>query len=210
MDAASQTYEVFKKKEGSKNIASENCLRGIIRWVRKKRPQNILEIGTGIGTIPFSLKLAKERGEITHEFAYFGVEPNEYCIGAFKKNIPGWKGFVSHIPTISSLMPGQKFDFIIVDGRDKEFNEVLNLLEFNGTILVEGGRNSQQDVINELAGAQNRKFLRSNGIAFTFGHLGGYTVYFFDPTLADYLRHLKNKTATFFKWRLIRLIARFS
>ena len=206
---AQSTYDLFKTKEGSKHIATANCLRAIINYVRLKKSRNILELGIGIGTIAFSLKLAKEKKEIRHDFKYYGTEADQFCIDAFKTNIPGYERFVNHFTDLSKIPAGSKFDFIIIDGRDKSLDKIIELLAPGGVIFVEGGRNSQLDVIKKAAEEHGRKYLEWNGIRFSLGHLGGYTVRFFDPTISDYIMYFKGKTATFIKWRLIKLIKIF-
>jgi len=198
--SAIYTYSIFKKKDGSEHIASLNCLSGIIKYVNNRKSENILELGIGIGTIPFALKEAKRMKEIKHDFVYYGTEANQFCIDEFKKNIPGYEDFINHFPSLSNIPEDIMFDFIIVDGRDGSFDEILQRLKFGGVIIVEGGRRKQLSEIDRCAG--KRKYLKSSEIALTTGHLGGYSVFFFDPSFLDYLLYMKNRIRTFVVYRI--------
>lgn len=203
--SALDTYNLFKAKPGSQHIAKAHCLAGIIKYVRMRRAKNILELGIGIGTIPFALKLAKESGEIPHEFNYCGTEKTQSCVDAFRKNIPGYEDFINHFTEFAEIPRACLFDFIIVDGKDGNLRQILNLLAHRGTIIVEGGRNPQLKSIQETAKADGRKCLRSSEIVFSAGHFGGYSVHFFDPNFFDYLTHFRNRIVTFVKYRAIML-----
>ena len=199
--AATYTYSLFSRKEGGEHITKANCLKGIIHYIHACKIKNILEIVIGIGTIPFALIEAVKRGEITHDFKYSGTEANTFCLWAIKKNMPKHNTFITLFDSLFTVPEEKEYDLIIVDGSDASFSKAVLLLSKRGMILVEGGRRTQLEIIQKSA--KGRKYLKSSDIALTMGHLGGYSVFFFDPTIFDYATHIKNKVTAFVIYRLI-------
>ena len=204
LSTATYTYNLFKQKEGSDHIASLNCLGGIIRYVKWRCPEAILELGIGIGTIPFALQEAVRRNELENNFKYYGTEADQFCIEAFRKNVPGYQHFINHFFKLADVPTGQMFDFIIVDGRDSNFDKIINFLNRRGIIIVEGGRSSQTSFIDNAK--NKRKFLKYSNIAFSIKAFGGYTIYLFEPSILDYFWFMHGKISTFIKWKCIALI----
>src|SRR3989344_1382621 len=103
MNTAAYTFDLFSKKEGSKHIIQYYALNRVIKYINYKKPKRVLEIGIGIGTIPFALQEARARGEIKHDFEYYGTEAYPFCVDAFRANVPGYKSFIRHYPALADV-----------------------------------------------------------------------------------------------------------
>lgn len=205
MNTAKYTYNLFSKKEGSKNIIQQYALNRVLKYINYKKSKRILELGIGIGTIPFALREAKMRGEIKHNFEYFGTEALPFCIDLFKTNIPEYAKFVNHYLTLADVPRNQKYDFIIVDGSDPSTREVPKMLAKGGVVIIEGGRSVQRNLVQE----SDRNYIKFGEVGFSLGRLGGLTVFFFEPTFMDKLIFYKSKITSAIKYRGAVLLKSF-
>jgi hypothetical protein len=55
-----EIYKKFSLLEGSEHIATEFALKGIERIIKDNKVWSVLEIGIGIGTIPYLVKNHKQ------------------------------------------------------------------------------------------------------------------------------------------------------
>jgi hypothetical protein len=207
ISSALHTHSLFSAKEGSEHIASFNALRGVIHHVRRRKLKKILELGIGIGTIPYALREARLRHEITHNFDYYGTEADLFCIQAFKDNVPDYTDFVNHIQTLEDVSAsGQEpFDFVIVDGRESGLEKLLDMLAKRGVIFVEGGRSTQIGIIESVAASAHRQFVKYSSVALSRRGVGGYSVLLFEPSVIDRAMASLYRIATPVKYRLALL-----
>lgn len=71
-------HENFKQKPGSETIAGLETLENISEMVKKEEIKNVLELGSGIGTISYCI--------LVNSGANLDLyEPNEFCIGELPK-----------------------------------------------------------------------------------------------------------------------------
>lgn len=199
MNTAKYTFNLFKKKNGSNNIIQYFALNRILKYIKYKKSKRILEIGIGIGTIPFAIQEAKARGVFRHDFEYFGTEDDLFCIEAFKANIPGGGQFINHYLTLADVPVDKKYDFIIVDGKDALTGKIPQMLERGGVVIIEGGRSVQRNMVQE----SDRNYIKFSEVGFSFGRLGGLTVFFFEPTIIDRLILYKARILTAIKYRAV-------
>jgi len=79
-------------------IASLFFLREFENLVRKRRPKRILEVGIGMGTIPYFVRHFKDT------FEYVGTEIVDACIERLKINAP----FVKLFKTIKEVQERER------------------------------------------------------------------------------------------------------
>ena len=191
-------YQEFEKLNDG-YIASFFFLQELTNLIQAKRPRRILEVGVGMGTIPYSVRQFKDT------FEYVGTEMLGLCIDRLKINAP----FVHLFKDVSEV--GGKFDLIIVDGRDKDTNKLPSMLNKKGLILVENDRRGQVEIIQN---STSRKYVNYRKRPFSLHKAAGYTVFIFEPGLRDHVSFVigwtayKIKTHTAF-W-INRLLSRFS
>jgi hypothetical protein len=190
-----QEYNNFEKLNDG-YIASFFFLQELTKLITERHPKRILEVGVGMGTIPYSVR------EFKDTFEYVGTEMLVFCIDRLKINAP----FVHLFKDVSEI--GGKFDLIIVDGRDKDTNKLPSMLNEKGLLLVENDRRGQVEIIQN---STNRRYVNYRKRPFSLHKAAGYTVFIFEPGLLDYVRFVigwasyKIKTHTAF-WinRLLR------
>lgn len=205
MITAHEVHQRFKDLPGSEYIASENAIRGLIRILQRTRPRRILEIGSGIGTLSYTIISTMEalRGR---DYRLVMVESNEFCRTRLPVNLRdkfARARLLRHIGDITD----REFDLIIVDGADTSDGRYLTLLADRGMVFVEGDRGPQRHIIESSRRSYVRALYRSMQVEHAAGHHlrspgravrwgGGYWVYQFHPTwcergryLADHLWH---------------------
>jgi hypothetical protein len=209
MRLSEQVFETFCRKEGNQHIATENALHGLDRIICRYGLQNLLELGIGIGTIPYFLNLLAKEKSI--KINYTGTEANDYCIRQFGKNLPEDHDYFSfrHFMDLESV-PVEKFDLIIVDGTDSHFDSLQKYCDKETVLFVEGDRKAQRKQILQMFGrtAVVRCFSaitnKKNGLQspFTSTYGGGYSVFFLNPGVQKKLFTLYNKVLTAAKYRV--------
>jgi hypothetical protein len=147
---AADLFREFVAKPESQHIASEFSLRELSRLIARVKPQRVLEIGAGIGTIT---KLLLTH---LHRPAHLTVtEAHPVCIGELTKNLQGLEltGF-STVQTAHQLDTTVHYDLVIFDGTlddDKQYQ----VLQLGTWCFVDGGRNITIEALkNKL---KNRK-----------------------------------------------------
>lgn len=136
---AIDVYRKFSSFEGNQHIASEFALKCVLKLVVDFKIKRILEIGLGIGCIVDAvLEFSKEYGEID----YYGTENNDFCLQQLKHNVNQYNK-IKLYSDVSKINPDEKFDFIIIDGKDESLKYIQNLAYKNTLIFIEGGRADQ-------------------------------------------------------------------
>ncbi|MDP3735439.1 MAG: hypothetical protein Q8R39_03360 [bacterium] len=113
-------YEEYQKTNGDYAIASLFFLNELKNIVRSEKPRRILEVGVGVGTIPYGIR------EFQNTFEYVGTENFEPCIERLRENAP----FVIHERFIKETKGA--FDLIIVDGQDADTHGLPQRLRRGG------------------------------------------------------------------------------
>lgn len=189
---AKEVFKVFAHKEGNEYIATEPALIGIGNLVKKNACKNILEVGIGIGTIPYFIsQLLMHNSLPASAITYYGTEDHAYCIDQFKINMAGAspKLHFNHILNLDEIPAGIKFDFIVIDGGDLALQSIKNHVHNRTVILVEGDRKTQRTVLMQLFGGSISAYgFVSNKVAPDYNPKGkgkkegGYTVFLLNPT----------------------------
>jgi hypothetical protein len=167
-------YEEYEKANGDYAIASLFFLNELREIIRRERPGRILEVGVGVGTIPYAVR------EFQDTLEYVGTEAFEPCIERLGVHAP----FVVHARCVRETEGW--FDLIIVDGRDEDTHTLPERLRESGVILVENDRRDQVALIREAA--RRRRFVSFRKRPFSLDKAAGYTIFLFEPTAVDYVR----------------------
>lgn len=162
MERAEEIWVHFKSVPGAVGIASEHAIGGLIKIIKKKRPKKILELGSGIGTLTYTI-MASLGNFFGKEFRYdfYTVENNEFCLGQLKKNLEGFEGKYTVINnTQEALSKGTQFNLIVIDGgsnlpSDMGPMNIENMVERKGVIFIEGYRRYQREMIKKWYADRN-------------------------------------------------------
>lgn len=141
-----ETYELFKRKEGSEHIATPVTLQALLDL----QPRHVLELGAGIGTITYTL------------LRYCGAsidtyEDNAFCKNALKENC---SGFEYTLISDYSIAPSRMdYDAVVVDGgsgrphdggRVDVAGRIFGGLNSIGIVYIEGQRNIQRTLVRKV------------------------------------------------------------
>ncbi len=196
-----ETYKNFCNAEGNQHIASEYAILKLQELIDHFKPKNVLEVGLGIGAIAGSLLVINENLE------YAGTEDNEFCLGALKTNLDENFRKLKVFSKLSEV-PDQKFDLIIIDGKDPDLEHIRQLVAHRGIIAIEGDRKSQLQFL-EIVFPKNRLVhsisIRKNKIYSPYSvqeWQGGLKVMFTDPNQRQFLWWWKEKIKTKLKYQL--------
>ena len=173
-EKALEIFNTFKKKEGSKHIATPLSIQ-VVRMLAK-RSKKILEIGSGIGTLSYTI-LANSDVWLTM------YEDNAFCIGELKKNLREFYGRSTLITSYTKMPPEQYFDLVIVDGGNgqehdggyKKFIFDLFSTTYPKVIYIEGVRRPQRRMIRDAL--RGRFVLRTKKVRYSGAYKGG-TLYY--------------------------------
>lgn len=179
----SLTYKQFSLADGSQHIASEYAIRKLQELVKKFHIKNVLEIGLGIGSIAGCILT------VNKNINYVGTEANGFCLNALLKNLK------------------EKFDLIIIDGKDPDLHYVKQLLAKNAIIAVEGDRLPQQKVLQEIFNQHKMVHVmslsknKSYSPFSTSDWQGGLKIIFVNPSGNQYASWLKEKILNKLKYQ---------
>lgn len=151
-------YTEFGHKPGSTQIASEFAIGQLLRFLWSQwsqwlhRPQRILEVGAGIGTLSW---VVTEYLTLLPGWAEaVSVENNPWCQEQWAVNLSGWLTR----PMLFDKVPAYEFyDLVILDG-DQMPDDGWTCLAPEATVFVEGNRRAQR--------ARLRQYLRNVGRPF--------------------------------------------
>ena len=194
-------YKTFCQAEGNQHIASEFAILKLQDLVESFKVKSILEVGLGIGAIAGSL-LAMNKN-----IAYSGTEHNDFCLSALKGNLKLVFPRLKIHKNLNGLSRDQKFDLIIIDGKDPDLNLIKNLLTINGLIAVEGDRMPQQEILREIF--PEHKYVHSISLRKNNSYSpfpaeewqGGLKVIFVNPTIKQSLWWFREKYFTKIKYQ---------
>lgn len=204
MKKREQLYYSFCKAGGNKNIASEYAIEKINGLVDRFRVKSILEVGLGIGGIS-GIILALNRN--ISNLNYAGTEANDFCLNALPKNLKEDYNRLEIFSDLNNIPIYQKFDLIIIDGKDKNLQAIKHLISKNGIIAIEGDRIQQQDFLQEIFPNHNHVHsisLIKNKEYSPFSSenwQGGVKIIFINPTVKQSLWWFKEKCLTKIKYQ---------
>jgi protein-L-isoaspartate O-methyltransferase len=199
MITARDVHDRFKCLSGSEYIASEDAVAGLIRVLRRHKPQRILEVGSGIGTLTFAIISTMDEVRC-RGYRLVMVENNDYCRAQLAVNLAGKIERGTLVHDVGEISDG-KFDLIIVDGGAETDGRYLNMLSPRGMIFVEGYREPQRRLIEASRPSFVRALYRSMQMDRSAAHHarsayggagrwgGGYWVYQFQPTWLEQLQY---------------------
>ena len=128
----------FKQKDGSDHIAGSNALEAIYKIIQKENLKNILEFGSGIGTMSyFCLKNSEAKLDL--------YEENEFCLNEINKNLTGFENRYKIFQDKENFeCRFDNYDLVIVDGGwNKLFKDLVKKAEIK-QIFFEGKRRRAQ------------------------------------------------------------------
>ena len=146
-DLAKEVYDEYAVKPGAQHIASEFALTHLSALIVATKPQSVIEMGAGIGTMTdFLLRHPAAIPLVTT------VEDNEFCLGELAKNISADYGPRYELLTDREQLrdSDQRFDLVIVDGDSGPV--AYALLNEGACCFVEGDRNPVRDQICDALG----------------------------------------------------------
>ncbi len=141
---ASDIFREFDAKPESQHIANEFALMELSRLIARIRPQSVLEIGAGIGTITKLILTHPDRpARLT------STEGHPICVSELSKNLKGVEltGY-KLVNSATELDLNRHYDLVIFDGTldDEQQYAVFG----SGTwCFVEGNRSKTMDVLKQ-------------------------------------------------------------
>ena len=201
-------YRKFSKASGSEFIASEYAIFRILKLVQKFQPENILEVGVGIGTISDSILKA---GFYFNPKVY-GTEIEDFCIKELPVNLGKDLKRLNLFPAIQTLPSNLKFDLIIIDGKELYLESLKEMTSDRCILVVEGDRKDQTDILNNLF--SRSKFVHSitsKKNSFYSNRLkdhfqGGLKIIFTNPDKKQYFEWLKIKLESKFHFQFRKFL----
>jgi hypothetical protein len=194
---ASQIYRHFKQLPGSQYMANEKAIKGLVKWLKKRQPKAMLEVGAGIGTLTFASVSALSEcweGDGSCTYRLISIEDNPFCLSALKENLRDQWGRFELIRGLEELSnkPGT-LDFVIIDGGNLDPNYCANLSP-RAVVFVEGYMNKQRELIGSTH--KKRKWVATNFRSLNRKY--GYWIFQFEPSLSEVvwftMNNLLNRT----------------
>ena len=194
-----ESYKKFCAAEGNHHIASEYAILKLQELIDSFRVKSVLEVGLGIGAITGGLLSANKH------LLYSGTEENAFCLDALKYNLAG-----SHerLEIFTGLVEvsGDKFDLLIIDGKDVDLERVQHLVATSGIIAIEGDRIPQQELLRKYF--PEHKYVHSISMRkneeyspFSPEHWqGGLKIIFVSPDFKQFMWWSKEKIKTKMKY----------
>jgi SAM-dependent methyltransferase len=202
-DQRTNLYRIFCEAEGNQYIASEYAIEKINGLVEKFRIKRILEVGLGIGSIS-GILLAINRNK--PDLDYTGTEANDFCLAALPQNLKeDYRKLIIYLD-LAEMPADNKFDLIIIDGKDHNLKAVKNLISENGIIAIEGDRMPQQDSLQEIF--PNHKYVHcisreknKSYSPFPAAHWqGGLKIIFINPSVSQKLWWMRERISSKLKY----------
>lgn len=207
---AKSVYRNFSDKEGNQHIAGQYGLKIILNLIHSYKVKNVLEVGVGIGTIPYLIFQAIDEN-IINEVSYYGTESNEFCLNALKINLESTYQKVNLFHDLDEIPEELTFDFIIIDGGDKSLEKIKKIVHKNSIILIEGYRQEQVDIIRSLFDGQFVFYddisLEKNPMYGPFSSnqwQGGVRVFYLFPSTKQKIYCFLKRVSTSFKYKFLR------
>ncbi|MFV8373873.1 hypothetical protein [Flavobacterium sp. LB1P71] len=144
-NSAIQTYKYFSSLDGNQHIASEFALKKVIKIIDRYKITNVLELGLGIGSIAYCvLDFSKE---VNTKINYIGTESNEFCLEVLPKYLKDHFHKIQIFDNLINVISKEKFDLVIIDGKDENLLKIKNLMSNRGIVVIEGDRIPQLELI---------------------------------------------------------------
>ena len=209
-NVAVTTYKYFSDLDGNQYIASEFALITILKVVENHKVKNILELGVGIGCISFCL--LKFSSENNLNINYIGTESNEFCLKVLPNYLKEYYNKIQIFDELKDVKSSEKFEIIIIDGKDENIKEVESLIATNGIIIIEGDRIPQLNMIRNIFPKSVFTRIISNNKNPNYGPIpsnhysGGVQLIFINPTFKQKLEYwfYRTRTALYYKIRAFK------
>ncbi|MEQ3657261.1 MAG: hypothetical protein ABNH00_15435 [Dokdonia sp.] len=193
---ATSSYITFSGYEGSQHIAGQYAMAKILEMAVTFRVKHILEIGLGIGTLPYLIM--EYHKELS---SYVGSETNEFCLAALRKNLPEpmFERLNVYTDTAAIFDRDNAFDMLIIDAGFTDYQKLSDHMSKHAVIIIEGDRADQEQKIRSyfpkarfvqlISGEKNHP----KGVFDKNHWQGGVKVFFIHPTLAQKWYWLQGK-----------------
>lgn len=200
-DIARDVYLKFSNLEGSQHIASEFALLKILQLIKENKISSILEVGSGIGTVPFAIHKAFKK-----KVLYTGIEDNDFCLKSLASNIDINSTKIYN--NLNSDILNERYDLVIIDGKLSNFKILKTILSKNAIIVIEGDRSVQQKGVSEIF--PKAKFVhlisakknRYEGVFNPNHWQGGLKVFYKNPNIKQLVYWIKYKVMS--KWNYFK------
>lgn len=180
---ATETFDSFRAKEGSREVASRFALTGLTRELLRTVPTAVLEFGPGIGTTTAATVTTLGASRKSASFLLDAIEPNAYCREQLARNVVADQ--VSVVTDFDHLVDAtRRYDFVIVDGPDDA--RFVDRLERRAVVYVENNRADQREQLLSLTSRPVAAV--SRWPLLTLSRRGGFHVFQFEPTATERLR----------------------
>lgn len=207
-ETATQCYKHFSKKEGNQHIAGQFALEKILDIIDVNKPNRILEVGLGIGSISYTILSIKDR--FNPNLTYHGTEANDFCLNALKQNLSDFSDSIEIYKNLEALNSTIKYDFVIIDGSDESIEQIKDIISPNGVIFIEGGRANQTEKMKSTFPRHKYTACISDYRNPSYGPFsssiwsGGGQLIYIDPTSKQLLHFLKERLKTSYRYRIGR------
>lgn len=207
---AENIYTYFSEKEGNQHIAGLYAIQKILSLIKENRPQRILEVGLGIGSISYAILTYHKENNLN--VIYDGTEANEFCLSQLEPNLQDLYSQLNIYSDIHSINHNHKYDFVIIDGTDHSIDLIKDRINPQGVIFIEGHRLSQTNKMKEIF--PNHKYVECisdfknpNFGPFSEQHwAGGGQLIYINPSTKQFMSYIEEKLKTTFKYRIKRKI----
>lgn len=203
---AIETYKYFSTLEGNQYIASEFALKVILEIIHNYKVKNVLELGVGIGSISYSVFEYAQNSK--RDIHYVATETNSFCLDVLPRYLNKFYDKLTIYNEINELSRKDKFDVIIIDGKDENMEFLEKLISKNGIIIIEGFRINQLKIIRDIFPNSIYTRVISNYMNPVYGpissnhYAGGVQLIFVNPTLKQKMNYLSYRVGTAVKYRL--------
>lgn len=170
-------FAVFRALPGSEQIATAYAIEGLLRWLRRRRPQHIYEAGAGLGTLSVAI-LSTAPVDSTHFRCQVEERDVEYR-ALWERRLGPLVG-ATIVRTADWTPPLRPFDFVVVDGPHGPY---WDHLAPRAVCFFEGNR------VNERADLAAALWRGQRGVAWgnwrPMDRSKGYWVALLDPTIVE-------------------------
>lgn len=181
----------FVALSGSGQIASEFAIGGLQQLIQQQRPEFVLEVGAGLGTLTATILDATD-----DRTALIYMEEDDWCRNSLARNVgkhPNpriaagwwrrcWRAKDFHLPQYRAR------DLLVLDGGSAELPpEYLNL-DHRARIFVEGNRRQHRQSLEAQLDRGHRSWCRVQQKP--YDRTKGFFLYQLDPTLGERLWYL--------------------
>jgi len=138
-DLVDTTYAAFSEKHGSEQIATKQALRVIGYFLNRNRPENVLEVGAGLGTITSFANSINKRYS-----TYYALERNSWCQSQMRHQ--SFFQFIHLIDSFDKIPESTTFEFVIIDDltSHSDIQKIVRCLCREFVIVIEGHRYPQR------------------------------------------------------------------